>query len=1284
MTKRFLILSIGLIGLGLSANAQINTNVKLLKEKAITLQSAENANYQKALILAKEKGWDLVLTGRGGIKAYLVGTLEDGSPKYYTVYNNTTAAATTRANQLWAGGASGLNLSGASANMKDKLAIWDGGKVLPTHVELNGRISQIDGATVLSDHATHVTGTMIASGVNPIAKGMAHGMQRILAYDFNNDGSEMTSAADKLVLSNHSYGIISGWYYNSSPSDGSGARWEFRGRFGDNEDFKFGYYDAGAKEYDDIAFNAPYYLIVKSAGNNRNSNGPAVGAAYFRYNASGIMATAGARPASLSFNDGYDILAMESNAKNILTVGAVNGLLTGYSKPSDVVMSSFSSWGPTDDGRIKPDIVADGVDVTSSVASGNTDYESLSGTSMSAPNTTGSLFLLQEYYSQLKSGNFMRSATLKGLAIHTAEEAGDAPGPDYRFGWGLLNVEKGANVIKAAVTSNNASTSEHLLYENTLANGSTFTKTVIASGKGQLVATICWTDVSGTVTASATALNDRTIKLVNDLDIKITKGSSTYSPWILDPNFPQGNATKGDNIRDNVERVDIDSVVPGQTYTISISHKGTLSGSAQAYSLLVSGVGGTAYCASSPTNTAGTRIDSVGISNIQNKTATGCTSYKDFTNLTGNIEPNKATTLSVKVNSCDATAASKMVKVFIDYNNNGVFTDAGELVAASTTPLNNNGIFTTTFTTPLTITKGNYAIMRVIAQETATASDINPCGTYANGETQDYRLRVIAPSNDVAVVEIVTPITGSNSNSGQLIAVRLKNNGSTDKANVPLTATVLNGSTTIATVSVNCPITVPAGGSIVYTFQKTFNALPGTTYSVSVTASATGDQDISNNTLSNTVAIAAKATAPAATGIICSATSATFKVTNPVAGVNYFWYSSATSTTPIGTGSTLSLSTAPTNNTVYVESGARASVGIKSKNDYPSGGGYQSPAGNYMKYSASTPVVLESVRLFTRWPGVININLYNIASETATGYSYFDLGATPVNVYASHPSPLTGTVNTSDASDTGAIYYLGMSLPNTGATVSYALRASGVINSSTDSVNIFRNNNLAQTPSLYPFTSPNGIFSITGNSVQAGSTASTYPSFYYYFYDLKVRTLDNTSERGAVIGTTTTAPTITLVGAASDSLQTNAVSAIQWYLNGNAITGANGNRIKPIYSGSYSVSGADINGCVATSTGLIYTATTGVINVSNTEIGLTTTPNPNNGVFKVSFKVNNREDLQIALLDVSGKTVFTKSYTNFVGTFSEQFTTGNISSGNYILKIQHGNKVYRSKLFITK
>jgi subtilisin family serine protease len=126
-----------------------------------------------------------------------------------------------------------------------------------------------------------------------------------------------------------------------------------------------------------------------------------------------------------SKNDSYDILPTTSTAKNILTVGAVNALDAAPTKSSDIKISDFSSWGPTDDGRIKPDIVGVGVNVFSTSTGSTTSYATLSGTSMSSPQVAGSLFLLQELYAKQNDGQFMRSATLRGLAIHTAEDAGN-------------------------------------------------------------------------------------------------------------------------------------------------------------------------------------------------------------------------------------------------------------------------------------------------------------------------------------------------------------------------------------------------------------------------------------------------------------------------------------------------------------------------------------------------------------------------------------------------------------------------------------------------------------------------------------------------------------------------------------------------------------------------------------------------------------------------------------------------------------------------------------------
>ena len=158
----------------------------------------------------------------------------------------------------------------------------------------------------------------------------------------------------------------------------------------------------------------------------------------------------------------------------------------------------------------------------------------------------GSLLLLQEHYTKLKPGFFMRSATLKGLAIHTAEEAGNTPGPDYTFGWGLMNVQRAAAVLSSAIPSNNSNTSEHLVYENILNSGETFTKTVVATGKVPLSATLTWTDPPATVNNDAASnLNDRTKKLVHDLDMKITRSTAqTFLPWALDVSSPSSAASK--------------------------------------------------------------------------------------------------------------------------------------------------------------------------------------------------------------------------------------------------------------------------------------------------------------------------------------------------------------------------------------------------------------------------------------------------------------------------------------------------------------------------------------------------------------------------------------------------------------------------------------------------------------------------------------------------------------------------------------------------------------------
>ncbi|MGY0038776.1 S8/S53 family peptidase [Pedobacter sp. NJ-S-72] len=421
---------------------------------------------------------------------------------------------------------------------------------------------------------------MIAAGINPIARGMAFGLPKLYSFDFDNDTPEMSENAAGLLISNHSYGVVAGWSLNT---DINPQRWEFYASPGATEDYKFGYYDSQSADWDKICYNAPYYLPVKSAGNNRSLNGPPVGGSYYRFNADKVMADAGKRPAGLSNNDQYDNIATYGTAKNILTIGAINPLGDGPYTPDRIQAATFSSWGPTDDGRIKPDLVADGIRVTSTSNAGDDRYATLSGTSMATPNVSGSLILLQELYSSRNNANYMRSATLKAVAIGTAAEAGLSPGPDYSYGWGLLNMEAAAQ----AILDNHLKSK---IAENILTQGEQQFIEVKAKGGVPLMATICWTDPEATPVNTADALNNTASRLMNDLDLRAVQETTTYSPWVLNPANPSAPATKGDNTRDNVEQVRIDDPLPGKVYRFNVSHKGTLKRGAQAYSILLTGI----------------------------------------------------------------------------------------------------------------------------------------------------------------------------------------------------------------------------------------------------------------------------------------------------------------------------------------------------------------------------------------------------------------------------------------------------------------------------------------------------------------------------------------------------------------------------------------------------------------------------------------------------------------------------------------------------------------------
>jgi len=493
------------------------------------LSLRDSLNKAEAYRLADLNGWPLVYQREDGSEFHLTRVLESGDPIYIGP-NNFAALLTIEADELYQGGSLGLDLSGAGI----EVGVWDGGTARGTHEALTGRVSYGD-AQDLDYHATHVTGTIIADDTETNAQGMAQAAT-VVSYDFAGDDPEMVSEAQNgMLISNHSYGV---GVNSGTPK------------------FIYGRYDSGSRAWDQIAFQHEFYTMVKSAGNDRF-------------------------PVGLNSRDnGYDLLTSRSLSKNVLIVGAVNAVVN-YSGPNSVVMSNFSSFGPPDDGRVKPDLVAKGVAQRSTIDAADDAYDTTQGTSMSSPSVAGGLALLQEYYNDLNN-TFMKSATLRGLAIHTTKEAGDADGPDYRFGWGLLDVAEGARVIRD--NGNSA-----LIEELTLQNGSSYTNSFSANTNGDpITVSISWTDFGGQPNNTQVE-DDFDPVLVNDLDVKVTGPDGTeYFPWVLDVDNFTSDATTGDNDVDNVEKIDIPNPMPG-SYTITVTHEGNLFLNMQKYTLIVSG-----------------------------------------------------------------------------------------------------------------------------------------------------------------------------------------------------------------------------------------------------------------------------------------------------------------------------------------------------------------------------------------------------------------------------------------------------------------------------------------------------------------------------------------------------------------------------------------------------------------------------------------------------------------------------------------------------------------------
>jgi subtilisin-like proprotein convertase family protein len=396
-------------------------------------------------------------------------------------------------------------------------AVWDAGQARDTHTDLQGAAAPNPFSTLFTGMGSKrvLRGTIITSqqagwGITDNAATHYHSMH--VAGTICGDGT--TNAAAR-GFAPESYVVSLDW--NNMESERQRIRHRFR-HVADNHSYGsgggYGGYD-GSAQASDIDIRDILLNMCKSAGND---------------------------------GSGSNTCTDDTCMKNALVIGAAE---------DNGVIASFSSRGSSDDGRLVPHFQANGVNLTSPYDTSDTAYGTISGTSMSSPSACGSVVLLAELYQREMSNRQLSPDTLRGILAATCTDSYNQ-GPDYRMGFGVLNVKRAADLILANKAGNG-----NRVIRGTIRQGEVMEYDLVVTSSAAPLKVVCsWLDIY----ASTGAGN----KIINDIDLELVapNGTTIHYPWSGLAAHVSGSQTHqwtrtAANRRDNIELAEVDAPAVG-------------------------------------------------------------------------------------------------------------------------------------------------------------------------------------------------------------------------------------------------------------------------------------------------------------------------------------------------------------------------------------------------------------------------------------------------------------------------------------------------------------------------------------------------------------------------------------------------------------------------------------------------------------------------------------------------------------------------------------------------